>query len=119
MMKLINYTLSQSIPNSVQVATSAALRVFISSLVDTACQIRKENVLASGKTPLGETLPDDMPAAERTKPEYLGPLTPDHLREALRRYKKERDGGLPGHMGMSLSGMQNTAPKTYGKRLFR
>ena len=31
-----------------------------------------------------------------------GPLTPDHLREALRRYKKDREGGGAGFMGMSL-----------------
>lgn len=48
-----------------------------------------------------------------------GPLLPDHLREALRRYKKRRGGGAVGFTGLSLEGVQNTAPKMGGRRLFR
>ncbi|RMY78309.1 hypothetical protein D0863_00787 [Hortaea werneckii] len=48
-----------------------------------------------------------------------GPLLPDHLREALRRYKKKRAGGAVGFTGMSLEGRENTAAKTGGRRLFR
>ncbi|KAI9667167.1 MAG: hypothetical protein M1831_001344 [Alyxoria varia] len=49
-----------------------------------------------------------------------GSLTPDHLREALRRYKKDREGGSAGHQGISLpGGMLGTASRTGGKRLFR
>ncbi|KAI9654778.1 MAG: hypothetical protein M1821_005772 [Bathelium mastoideum] len=48
-----------------------------------------------------------------------GPLTPDHLREALRRYKKDRDGGGAGLQGLSLDGRENTASRMGGRRLFR
>jgi len=51
-----------------------------------------------------------------------GPLTPDHLREALRRYKKDREGGGAGFMGMSLMGTQGkerVAGRVGGRRLFR
>ncbi|KAL9048673.1 MAG: hypothetical protein Q9162_007601 [Coniocarpon cinnabarinum] len=48
-----------------------------------------------------------------------GPLTPDHLREALRRYKKDREGGSAGFQGMSMLGREMTASRSGGKRLFR
>lgn len=48
-----------------------------------------------------------------------GPLTPDHLREAVRRYKKDREGGSAGFVGRSLHGVERTASRTGGKRLFR
>lgn len=48
-----------------------------------------------------------------------GPLLPDHLREALRRYKKRRAGGPVGFTGLSLEGRENTAPRMGGKKLFR
>lgn len=48
-----------------------------------------------------------------------GPLTPDHLREAVRRYKKDREGGSAGFVGRSLHGVERTAARTGGKRLFR
>ena len=47
-----------------------------------------------------------------------GPLLPDHLREALRRYKKRRSGAV-GFTGLSLEGRENTASKVGGRRLFR
>lgn len=51
-----------------------------------------------------------------------GPLQPDHLREALRRYKKSRSGGSVGFTGISLYGMENrdvAASRMGGKRLFK
>ncbi len=48
-----------------------------------------------------------------------GPLLPDHLREALRRYKKSRKGGTVGFTGLSLEGREMAAPRTGGRRLFR
>ncbi|KAI9696178.1 MAG: hypothetical protein M1820_008246 [Bogoriella megaspora] len=48
-----------------------------------------------------------------------GPLTPDHLREALRRYKKDREGGSAGLQGLSLDGRENAAPRMGGRRLFK
>lgn len=48
-----------------------------------------------------------------------GPLQPDHLREALRRYKKARKGGTVGFTGLSLRGREVTASRMGGRRLFR
>lgn len=63
---------------------------------------------------------DTDPSASK-KPEYLGPLLPDHLREALRRYKKNGEGGGAGvegtSFGLGLSG--SGAMRLGGKRLFR
>ncbi|WPH03915.1 Hypothetical protein R9X50_00679800 [Acrodontium crateriforme] len=48
-----------------------------------------------------------------------GPLLPDHLREALRRYKKARSGGTVGFTGESLEGRVIAAPRMGGRRLFK
>lgn len=52
-----------------------------------------------------------------------GPLLPDHLREALRRYKNRRAGagGPVGFTGLGLEGRENAAPRIGGggRRLFR
>lgn len=48
-----------------------------------------------------------------------GPLLPDHLREALRRYKKARKGGTVGFTGLSLEGREVAAARMGGRRLFR
>ena len=51
-----------------------------------------------------------------------GPLQPEHMREALRRYKKSRSGGSVGFTGISLYGMENrdvAASRMGGRRLFK
>ena len=48
-----------------------------------------------------------------------GPLTPDHLREAWRRYKKDRDGGASGALGLSLASRETVAARAGGRRMFR
>ena len=52
---------------------------------------------------------------------YLGPLTPDHLREALRRYRRDGEGGGTGLTGFSVGlGVPGTASaRLQGRRLFR
>lgn len=48
-----------------------------------------------------------------------GPLLPDHLREALRRYKKAQYGGTVGFTGLSLEGKDNAAARMGGKKMFK
>lgn len=48
-----------------------------------------------------------------------GPLLPDHLREALRRYKKSRAGGNVGFTAISLERPEVAAPRLGGRKLFR
>ena len=61
----------------------------------------------------------ETPIGERLKMRDKGPLTPDHLREALRRYKRDRDGGGAGFAGLSLEGVERAAARMGGKRLFK
>lgn len=63
---------------------------------------------------------------EKTKEENesdLGPLLPEHLREAFRRYRRAGEGGGAGVGGVSVGlGVQGSAAArmgTGGKRLFR
>lgn len=67
----------------------------------------------------GKTIPPDTPLSERLAERDRGPLTPDHLREALRRYKKDREGGAMGFLGLSLEGRERTAGRMGGRRLFK
>lgn len=69
--------------------------------------------------PLWIEIDNDASLQERIKQTDKGPLTPAHLREALRRYKRDRDGGGAGFAGMSLEGVERTMARTGGKRLFR
>lgn len=68
-------------------------------------------------------LPSPPSADENKKEERRGPLTADHLREALRRYKLERDGGFVGLLGLGRLehqvGAERFGLKTMGKRLLR
>lgn len=61
------------------------------------------------------------PELEENKRIDLGPLLPDHFREALRRYKRDGEGGGAGMAGVSLGlGVQGTgSARLGGKRLFR
>ncbi|KAJ9657312.1 hypothetical protein H2201_008216 [Coniosporium apollinis] len=59
------------------------------------------------------------PLAEMIHERDKGPLTPDMLREALRRYKKDQEGGGTGFVGLSLEGRERAAVRTGGKRIFR
>ncbi|KAF2837963.1 TAFII28-like protein, partial [Patellaria atrata CBS 101060] len=66
--KITNQTLSQSVPPSVIITINASTKVFIGQLIDMARTVQAE--------------------WQRTRECLKGPLLPDHLREALRRYKK-------------------------------
>lgn len=122
--RLVNHTVSQSVPASIITAVSAYTKSFIGDIVDRAidvqiewqvCEERKEQIKS------GEVISEHLSIKDRTKPEDRGPLTPDHIREALRRYKKDREGSSTGFLGLSLqaNGRENVAAKTGGRRLFR
>lgn len=105
-------------------------KVFIGTLIEEARKVQSQAANAK-KTLPSPPLPeqngsrpeitiDTDPSAPK-KPEYLGPLLPDHLREALRRYKKNGEGGGAGvegtSLGLGLSG--SGVMRLGGKRLFR
>jgi transcription initiation factor TFIID subunit 11 len=117
--KLINHTLSQSVPVSILMTVNGYTKVFISELVERARDVQLEWLAAAEKLPTDEAVPETAPLKERIKIEDRGPLTPDHVREAYRRYKKDREGGCAGLLGLSLLGRESTAAKTGGRKLFR
>jgi transcription initiation factor TFIID subunit 11 len=117
--KLANHTLSQSVPQSVTSAISSYLKVFLGEVIEEARRVQIEWQAAEEKFPDGTKVPEDATLRDRIKPEWRGPLTPDHLREALRRIKRDRRGGGGGHQGVSLMGKERTAPKMDGRRLFK
>ena len=117
--RLVNHTLSQSVPASIITSVSGMTKVFIGELIERARDVQLEWMAAAEKLPTGEQLDADAPLRDRIQERDRGPLTPDHLREALRRYKKDRDGGAAGFMGLSLQGVVYAAPKMGGRRLFR
>lgn len=162
--KLVNQTLSQSVPQPVIIAVTSYSKGFIGELVDRALAVRDEWAAVRTHLPNPNLPPQILttcfhqPKAHRegTKPsnqdivlaglylnrvdreqEYLvkvdenksleerlrmcdkGPLMPAHLREALRRYKRDRDGGGAGFAGLSLDGPETAAGRMGGKRLFR
>lgn len=90
----------------------------IGEIIEKARDVQLEWQASSQLTPDGKPIPNDTTLQERTKRDDRGPLTPDHLREALRRYKKENPGGGAGYLGLSLKGKETTAARGRGKRLF-
>ena len=122
--------MSQSVPPSVITTINGFTKVFIGTLIEEARKVQSQ--FAKAEKSLPSPPPSDQtgsrpqisidtdPSASK-KPEYLGPLLPDHLREALRRYKKNGEGGGAGvegtSLGLGLSG--SGAMRLGGKRLFR
>ncbi|KAK3679796.1 hypothetical protein LTR78_000172 [Recurvomyces mirabilis] len=191
--RLVNQTLSQSVPQNVVLAVSAYVKLFAGSLIEEAREVQAEWTAVEGRcadgsanragrrlersrvkveieeeagdvikvngemdgvvkneptspaaqqitapavngttdtkaSVKGEADDDDPPPLAaggagglglEIEEHNRGPLLPDHLREALRRYKKRRAGGPVGFTGLSLEGAQNTAPRMGGRRLFR
>jgi len=118
--RLTNQTLSQSVPNTVVTTISAYSKVFAGEIVDRARQVQREWVAAAAELPTGDK--NVMGAGEgmaKVEERDLGPLLPDHLREALRRYKMDREGGSVGFTGLSLEGRESAAARNGGKRLFK
>ena len=105
-------------------------KVFIGTLIERAREVQRQYALAERSLPSPSHPHEPAPMEARSfdtdstvgkKPEYLGPLGPDHLREALRRYKRDGEGGGAGVQGTSLGlGMPGTgSARLGGKRLFR
>lgn len=118
--RLTNQTLSQSVPSNVVMTVNAYTKVFAGEIVDRARQVQREWVAAARELPTGEANKQTQGmGAAKVKEHDMGPLLPDHLREALRRYKHDRDGGSVGFTGLSLEGRESVASRVNGKRLFR
>ena len=121
--RLTNQTLSQSVPGSVVNAIAAYTKLFAGEIVDRAREVQKEWVAAAATLPTGDKNDDafgkDGEGEPKVRERDRGPLLPDHLREALRRYKFSREGGTVGFTGLSLEGKETVASRNGGRRLFR
>ena len=80
-----------------------------------------EGSLLTPDTLTQESLSEGKPKPKKKKAQDLGPLLPDHLREALRRYKRDGVGGGAGVGGTSLGlGMPGSgSARLQGRRLFK
>jgi transcription initiation factor TFIID subunit 11 len=121
--RLANQTLSQSVPASVVTTINSYTKVFVGEIVDRAREVQKEWLAAAEKLPTGEKNEEafgkDGEGEPMVRERDRGPLLPDHLREALRRYKHDRFGGTVGFTGISLEGRESAAVRNGGRRLFR
>ncbi|KAI9877873.1 MAG: hypothetical protein M1830_002581 [Pleopsidium flavum] len=128
--QITNATLSQSVPPSVITTINGYTKIFIGELIEKARQVQAQYALAESLTPpdspptttngasSSHPQPHQHPAPVKEPP---GPLLPDHLREALRRYKRDGEGGGAGFAGLSLGlGVQGVgSARLGGRRLFR
>ncbi|MCJ1398870.1 hypothetical protein MMC11_002071 [Xylographa trunciseda] len=126
--RITNQTLSQSVPPSVITTISGFTKVFIGTIIERAREVQKQYAEAEKSLPSpSHSRPDalagslSISADVSTKAEDLGPILPDHLREALRRYKRDGEGGGAGvegtSLGLGLSGAGSM--RLGGRRLFR
>lgn len=145
--KITNQTLSQSVPPSIILTITGYTKAFISDILDIARTVQEEwaatrdpnemypeEAFKKLHPPLPQPYnpaPSNIASPRPVKQEEvnktigemcgdeLGPLMPDHLREALRRYKRSQEAAGTGFMGLSLEGRETTAVRNGGKRLFR
>jgi transcription initiation factor TFIID subunit 11 len=108
--QIVNQTLSQSAPASVILAVKSVAKIFAGEMIEGARKVQNEWIGADDLLKDGirknmqklPTPPDDIrqEIMEEEKNLPRGPLEPDHLREALRRYKTKGEGGMVGQLGL-------------------
>ncbi|KAK4130378.1 transcription initiation factor TFIID-like protein [Trichocladium antarcticum] len=136
--RLVNSTISQSVAENVVIGMRAVSKVFIGDIIETARRVQSEWIATTGEKqtdlPTPPTLVEASPSAngeidatgkdkEAEGEDRRGPMRPEHLREALRRYRKSQEGG---GVGMQLiwhqqqqNGVERFPTRTGGRRIFR
>lgn len=134
--------MSQSVPDNVVLTVRTAAKVFIGDIIESARRVQGEWIdkLDEKQVDAGVLTPEASPEHDRgaaanggdaaegeeagdRKNDRRGPLRPDHLREALRRYKLSMEGGCvglhdPWHV-QQQSGVERFGARTQGRRLFK
>lgn len=114
-LQVINTTVSQSVPPAITLAVKSVTKQFAGNIIEMARQVQAEWIVA------GEIQADISPPQVLDPVQLRGPLRPDHLREAWRRYKSLGEGGGVGSHtswhNQQSSGVARFATKT-GKCLF-
>ncbi|KAL7915313.1 hypothetical protein GGI35DRAFT_178242 [Trichoderma velutinum] len=87
--RVVNATVSQSVPQMVATAVKAVAKLFAGEIIEGARNVQAEWIVAGEKQSDEPTPPPSTDEAENDEEPDLrrGPLRPDHLREAWRRYK--------------------------------
>jgi transcription initiation factor TFIID subunit 11 len=121
--QIVNQTLSQSAPASVILAVKSVAKIFAGEMIEGARKVQTQWLEASGESQTGLRSPPAEADKPKEKETRRGPLLPDHLRESIRRYKEEGDGGLVGQLGLwqlqAHSGVERFGIKVGGKRLMK
>jgi transcription initiation factor TFIID subunit 11 len=141
--KITNQTLSQSVPPSVVTTINGFTKVFIGTLIERARDVQRENAMSdrsmstrlassgqltqsSSRTAADSSqgivpMTQDRPSSSQDDFSYLGPLLPDDIREAYRRYRRNGEGGSAGSSGISVGlGVPGSgAARIREKRMFR
>ncbi|KAL5606627.1 hypothetical protein BROUX41_003025 [Berkeleyomyces rouxiae] len=126
--KVVNAAASQSAPPMGILAMKTVTKLFMGDLIESARRIQTEWIHA-GVEPMVEISipsPTDSLDGEAQKPPTTqtrrGPLRPDHLREAARRYRISKEGGTVG-MQSPWHTQQQTGVERFsvltGKRIFK
>ncbi|KAK4444622.1 hTAFII28-like protein conserved region-domain-containing protein [Podospora aff. communis PSN243] len=145
--RLVNATISQSVTENVVIGMRAVAKVYIGDIIELARRVQNEWVENTGEkqtdlpTPPASAAPSpnvngeaatgedahgegaEGPAPEPPKDDRRGPLRPDHLREAVRRYRRAFEGGGVGMQRVwhqqQQNGSERFPPRTGGRRIFR
>ncbi|KAJ0165478.1 Transcription initiation factor TFIID subunit 11 [Colletotrichum tanaceti] len=124
--RVVNATVSQSVPPNVALAVKSVSKLFIGELIERARDVQGEWIKATGEKQSEAPTPapkDEASQSQAAKDDRRGPLRPDHLREAWRRYKMSGDGGWAGIQGLwheqQQSGVERFPVRTGGRRVFR
>lgn len=132
----MNATISQSVAENVVIGMRAVAKVFIGDIIESARRVQGEWIEKMGEkqtdlpTPpasAGATPNADgeagTPATGPEVEERRGPLRPEHLREAVRRYRKGFEGGGVGmqwvYHQQQQGGVERFPTRTGGRRIFR
>lgn len=147
--RIVNHALSQSVPASVVTTINGFTKVFAGEIIEKArtvqaqwadahdqaarAEFEEEQRLASNTTSTTENDPAiQQEPGTQTKRQFVPPpnphrgqLLPAHLREALRRYKRDGEGGGVGFSGLSMGNLGVKGSVTWsaggvgGRRIFR
>lgn len=121
--RIINATVSQSVPANVVLSVRVATKLFLGKLIEMARQVQGEWIEATGE--VQAEIPDPEPLAGCYPHEggRRGPLRPDHIAEAFQRYRWDSVGGGVGVMGtwhqQTHSGVERFGVRFGGKRMFK
>ncbi|KAK4230302.1 hTAFII28-like protein conserved region-domain-containing protein [Podospora fimiseda] len=136
--RLVNATVSQSVQENVVIGMRAVAKMYLGDIIESARRVQGEWIQKMGEnqtelpTPPATAAPspntnvepgDQANATTAEVDDRRGPLRPEHLREAVRRYKKGGEGGI---VGMQLlwnqqqhNGVERFPTRTGGRRIFR